>query len=115
MFEETSGSYLAPRDATSGQLRISGAILLIVAVVVAAVFVVVLVNYDLARLLPVSMLPVFILWFMGMHRVLWGGMAARTRGVGAARAAASGAVGFISLLAGSALLGFLLGLVHGIT
>ncbi len=114
MFEETSGSYLAPRDATSGQLRISGAILLIVAVVVAAVFVVVLVNYDLARLLPVSM-PVLILWFMGMHRVLWGGMAARTRGVGAARAAASGAVGFISLLAGSALLGFLLGLVHGIT
>ena len=112
MFEEVSSTYIPSNDATPKQFRISGMILLASAVVVAAVFVVALVNYGLVHLLPISMLPVFILWFMGMHRVLWGGTVAETKRRGAARAALTGGVGLISLLAAGALVGFVLGLLH---
>jgi hypothetical protein len=108
MFEDVSSTYIPSNDATPKQFRISGIILLVSAVAVAAVFVAALVQYGLVHLLPISMLPVFLLWFMGMHRVLWGGTVAQTRRRGAARAALTGGVGLISLLAGSALVGFLL-------
>jgi hypothetical protein len=58
------------------------------------------------------MLPVFVLWFMGMHRVLWGGTIAQSPQLGAARAALTGGAGFLGLLAGSALVGFLMALIH---
>jgi len=112
MLRQVSSTYFPPSDATSRAFRISGAVLLISAMVVAGALVAAMVRWNMFSVIPISMLPVFILWFMGMHRLLWGGIAAATRGLGAARAALTGGVGFLGLLACSGLIGFLAALIH---
>jgi hypothetical protein len=96
----------------AGDFRVSGVILLSGALLLAAALFATLANSGMLQLLPVSMLPVFVLWLMGMHRLLWAGTAAQSRGLGAARAALTAAAGFVSLAVVSGLIGFLLGLLH---
>jgi hypothetical protein len=59
----------------AGDFRVSGVILLSGALLLAAALFATLANSGMLQLLPVSMLPVFVLWLMGMHRLLWAGTA----------------------------------------
>ena len=112
MIPQLTKKCFPPAGAATADFRVSGVIFLIGALFLAVLLVVTLASLGMFQLMPISMLPVFIVWFMGVHRLLWGGTSAQTRGLGAARAALTGCVGFVSLGVISGLVGFLFGLLH---
>lgn len=112
MFQQLSSKCFPAKGAAASDLRVSGAVFAVCALVLAAVLFVTLAKLRLFHLMSIAMLPVFVLWFLGMHRILWGGTDPQSRGHGWARAALTAGAGVISLAAVSGLVGFIAGLVH---
>jgi hypothetical protein len=96
MIQQLSSKCFPAKGAAPGDFRVSGAAFIVCALVLAAALFVTLAKLGMFQLMSIAMLPVFVLWFMGMHRILWGGTNAQSRGHGWARAALTAGAGVIS-------------------
>jgi hypothetical protein len=105
MIQQIFMRYSPKKGAATRDFRISGLIFMVSAMVLLFALLFTLIKINLITLLPISTLPLFVLWFMGIHRLLWGGTAAQSRGLGMARAALTGAASFLSLMTVSAMVG----------
>lgn len=110
------GAVLMPSPGASTRaFRVAGALYLVAAVLLGMVLVGLLAVVQQPALIPVALLPTVILWLIGIHRVLWGGV----RGTGTwgnlGRVAGTATLGYMSLAAVSALVGALAAVIRKAT
>lgn len=111
MSVELTKKYFFPSDASPKDVRVSGAIFLIVAIAIGGVMFAVLMNIGQMNFMPILLWVPFVLWLVGMHRILWGGTTAVNRWLSMGRVAVTAVAGFISLWIVSGLTGVIVAIV----
>jgi hypothetical protein len=102
---------LPAQGSPAKEFRISGVIFLVVALIVGGSAFAAAMHSGYTRLAPIILLIPLIVWFMGIHRILWGGAAAKNRLWSAGRVVVTIVLGYGSLVIVSGLIGGLAGLI----
>jgi hypothetical protein len=111
MYSKLKAACFPAAGATPKQFRISGAIFLVAALVIGSTAFAAVMQSGNTSLGPVVLLIPIIVWLMGVHRILWGGAAAKNSLWSAARVVVTIVLGYGGLIVVSGLLGGLVGLI----
>ncbi|MEJ2106747.1 MAG: hypothetical protein P8X48_05380 [Acidiferrobacteraceae bacterium] len=111
MYSKLKAACFPAADAPPKQFRISGAIFLVVALIVGGTTFAAVMQSGYTSLVPVVLLIPIVVWLIGVHRILWGGTAAQNRSLSAGRVVVTVVLGYGSLMVVSGLLGGLVGLI----
>lgn len=111
MYSKLKAAFFPAAGAPPKQFRISGAIFLVASLVVGGCAFAAVMQSGYSSLGPVVLLIPIIVWFIGIHRILWGGAAAKNRLWSAGRVVVTIVLGYGSLIVVSGLLGGLVGLI----
>jgi hypothetical protein len=114
MFDRLKKKCFSTSDASQRDVRISGAIFLVAALLIAGGLFAALIKIGQITIMPILLLVALFFWYDGLHRILWGGVVEDNGVLNFGRGVVTAVVGFIGVGVLSGLAGGFTGVIEGV-